>query len=81
MDGTITRGSFLETALPPMTYGDLTRALEKIASGEQHRLMIPYLVSALWQQSPYLSGELAMFEIVASANCLADSSRSPILDG
>lgn len=81
MARTITTGDLMETALPPMTYGDLTRALERIANGDQHRLMIPYLVSALWEQSTYLTGQLTMFEIVASANCLADSPRLHMLDG
>lgn len=64
--------TLLEEPLPAMTYGDLATALEQISASETHRTMVPYLVSALRRQAPYLTGQLAMFEILRSANCLAD---------
>ena len=71
----------LDDTLPTMTYRDLLEALSMIASGPRHRSMAPYLVSALKQQGPYLTGRLVMFEILRSANCLADVGPSPRLDG
>lgn len=61
-----------ETYLPPMTYGDLHDALQLVAAREEHRAMIPYLVSALRQQAPFLTGQLTLFEILRTANCMAD---------
>lgn len=71
----------IDDALPKMTYRDLIVGLELVASGDQHRAMIPYFVSALQEQAPFLSGQLAVFEILRSANCLADVGPTPILDG
>ncbi len=62
-----------EEFLPPMTYGDLNDALHLVTSRDEHRLMVPYLVSALRQQAPFLTGQMAMFEILRTANCLADA--------
>ena len=58
--------------LPPMTYRDLAEVLGQVSVSETHQLMVPYLVSALRRQSPYLTGRLVLFEIVRSGNCLAD---------
>lgn len=71
----------LDDVMPTLTYRDLTVALGLIASGPDHRAMIPYLVSALREQAPYLTGQMTMFEIVRSANCLADISMPSIPDG
>lgn len=62
-----------EEFLPPMTYGDLHDALHRVTSREDHRVMVPYLVSALRQQAPFLTGQMAMFEILRTGNCLADT--------
>jgi hypothetical protein len=43
--------------------------------------MIPYLVSGLREQAPYLTGQMTMFEIVRSANCLADIGTPSMPDG
>lgn len=70
----------IDAALPTMTYRDLEQALHFIAVGDRHRKMIPYLISALQHQAPFLTGQLAMFEILRSANCLADIGPPPVLD-
>lgn len=64
--------------MPPMTYGDFQKALELVASGRTHRNMIPFLVSALQQQAPFLSGQMLMFEILCSASCLSDLPKRPL---
>ena len=71
----------LDDVMPSLTYRDLTTALGLIASGPDHRAMIPYLVSALREQAPYLTGQMTMFEIVRSANCLADIRSPSLPDG
>ena len=63
----------LDEAITGLTYRDLSAALGQIASGPDHRAMIPYLVSALHEQAPYLTGQMTMLEILRSANCLADT--------
>ncbi len=67
-----------EDLMPPMTYGDFQKALELVASGRTHRNMIPFLVSALQQQAPFLSGQMLMFEILCSASCLSDLPKKPL---
>lgn len=74
-------GPDLDAYLPAMTYRDLDLALRQVAVGERHHRMIPYLVSALQEQSRFLTGQLAMFEILRSANCLADVGPPQTLDG
>ncbi|MGK2910707.1 MAG: hypothetical protein ACSLE1_13050 [Sphingobium sp.] len=71
----------LDEHLPPITYRDLSVALKMVAVGERHREMIPYFVSALHQQAPFLTSQLVAFEIVRSGNCLADVMQPPVLDG
>ena len=71
----------LDEAMPGLTYRDVSVALGLIASGPDHRAMIPYLVSALREQAPYLTGQMTMFEILRSANCLADIGTSGMPDG
>lgn len=71
----------LDEPMPIMTYRDLTVALGMVVNGSQHEAMIPYLVSALREQAPYLTGQLTMFEIVRSANCLADIGPPIAPDG
>ncbi len=66
------RRTSLDDPLPPMTYRDFSQALELVASGRKHRNMVPFLVSALQQQAPFLNGQTLMFEILSSASCLAD---------
>lgn len=61
-----------EEFLPPMTYRDLNDALHLVTSRNDYKVMVPYLVSALRQQAPFLTGQMAMFEILRTANCLAD---------
>lgn len=61
----------MEEPLPTMTFEDVARGLERVASAG-NRPMIPYLVSALHQQAPFLSGQMILFEILRSANCVAD---------
>ncbi len=63
--------------LPPMTYADFEAALLALASGRQHRNLVPFLVSALRKQAPYLNGQALMFEILASGSCLADLPMAP----
>ncbi len=64
--------------LPPMTYQDFTNALGLVASGKKHKTMVPFLVSALRQQAPFMTGEMLMFEILCSASCLADLPSRPL---
>ena len=71
----------LDDAMPGLTYRDLSVALGLIASGPDHRAMIPFLVSALREQAPYLTGQMTMFEILRSANCLADIAVKGPPDG
>lgn len=65
-----------EELLPPMTYGDLHDALHLVTSRDELQVMVPYLVSALRQQAPFLTGQMAMFEILRTANCLADTQAA-----
>ncbi|WP_298162101.1 hypothetical protein [Brevundimonas sp.] len=73
-------GSDLDALLPVMTYRDLQLALGQVAVGDRHQRMIPYLVSALQEQAKFLTGQMAMFEILRSANCLADIGPPQSLD-
>ena len=75
------RSVALDRPLPSMTYRDLSEALMQVASGPAHRAMVPYLISALQEQSPFLTGRLVMFEILRSANCLADAGPPFLPDG
>ncbi|WP_428152722.1 hypothetical protein [Brevundimonas sp.] len=75
------QGHDLDALLPTMTYRDLELALGQVSVGDRHRRMIPYLVSALQEQSKFLTGQMVMFEILRSANCLADVGPPQILDG
>jgi|GEM_PF-6365426 len=75
------QGPDLDALLPAMSYRDLELALHQVTVGDRHRRMIPYLVSALQEQSPFLTAQLVMFEILRSANCLADVGPPQILDG
>lgn len=73
LQDTEVRSGSLDLPLPTMTYRDLSEALTRVALGPSHRSMVPYLVSALQEQSPFLTGQLMMFEILRAANCLADT--------
>ena len=72
------RQTSMEELMPPMTYADFQQALELVASGRKHRNMIPFLVSALQQQAPFLTGQMLMFEILCSASCLSDLPKQPL---
>lgn len=74
------QGYDLDALLPAMTFRDLQLALGQVAVGSRHRRMIPYLVSALQEQAKFLTGQMAMFEILRSANCLADIGPPQSLD-
>ena len=74
----IRRETSLDETLPTMTFRDFQEALELVASGREHRRMVPFLVSALQQQAPFLNGRMLMFEILCSAACLADLPRKPL---
>lgn len=63
---------FLDRELPPMTYRNLFWALEQVATEKTHQALIPHLVSGLWRHSPFLTGQMLMFEIVRTGNCVAD---------
>ena len=65
-------GSSLDELLPAMTYRELMRSLEMVVQ-RPNRSMIPYLVSALREQAPFLNGQMILFEILRSAHCLADA--------
>lgn len=67
-----TAETLLSDLLPPMSYRDLATALEQVAASEIHKDMVPHLVSALRRQAPFLTGQMALFEILRSGNCLAD---------
>lgn len=73
--------NFLDEPLPFMSYRDLLDGLGMVARGTKHRSMAPYLVSALHDQAPFLTGRMTMFEILRSANCLADIGMPPATDG
>ncbi len=64
-------GSGLDELLPAMTYRELMQSLEMVVQ-RPNRSMIPYLVSALREQAPFLNGQMVLFEIMRSAHCLAD---------
>ena len=63
--------------LPPMTYADFEAALQLVASDRQHRVMVPFLVSGLRKQAPFMNGQAMMLEILCSAACLADLPMKP----
>jgi len=71
MTATRTTSSTLDDPLPAMTYRELFESLEMVAQGG-NRAMVPYLVSALREQAPFLTARMVLFEILRSANCLAD---------
>lgn len=71
MTETTNRTPCPDELLPPLTYRDLSLGLESIAQA-RNLGMVPYLVSALREQAPFLTGQMVLFEILRSANCLAD---------
>ena len=71
MTATRTTSSTLDDPIPAMTYRELFESLEMVAQGG-NRAMVPYLVSALREQAPFLTARMVLFEILRSANCLAD---------
>jgi hypothetical protein len=74
----IRRDISLDEPMPPLSFRDFQEALELVASGREHRRMVPFLVSALQQQAPFLNGRMLMFEILCSAACLADLPQRPL---
>lgn len=76
MTDTTSRTPCPDDLLPQLTYRDLWQGLESIAQAE-NREMVPYLVSALREQAPFLTGQMVLFEILRSANCLADEPLKP----
>nr|WP_315050446.1 hypothetical protein [uncultured Brevundimonas sp.] len=60
-----------------MPYAHVEAALPLVASDRQHRVMVPFLVSGLRKQAPFMNGQAMMLEILCSAACLADLPMKP----
>ena len=65
-----------EATIPALSWSDLEEALDLVASTPVHRIMIPYLVSGLQRQAPFLTPRLILFEILRAGNCLADEPQA-----
>ena len=62
------------------TWSDLERQLYRLADAPAQREMIPYLVSGIRKQRPFLTNELLLQEMLSVAACMGDS-RFPPVDG
>jgi hypothetical protein len=56
------------------SWDQLALELDQLAPGETQRVMIPYLVSSLQKQAPFLNGEMLLKEIVSTVACVSDRS-------
>lgn len=52
---------------------ELERQLSALADGPAQKDMIPFMVSGLRKQAPFLSQELLLQEILAITACIADA--------
>ena len=59
------------------SWSDLERQLNRLADGPAQKEMIPYLVSGIRKQRPFLTHELLLQEILSVAACMADSRFPP----
>lgn len=62
------------------SWNDLERQLCRLADGPAQKEMIPYLVSGIRKQRPFLTHELLLQEILSVAACMADSRFPPPAD-
>ena len=63
-----------ETATLTFSWERLAQELERLAPAETQRAMIPYLVSSLQKQAPFMNGELLLREIVSTVACVSDQT-------
>ncbi len=63
------------------TWSDLERQLYRLADAPAQREMIPYLVSGIRKQRPFLTNELLLQEMLSVAACMGDSRFPPPSDG
>ena len=60
------------------SWSDLERQLNRLADSAAQKEMIPYLVSGIRKQKPFLTHELLLQEILSVAACMADSRFPPV---
>lgn len=77
--------SLSKTVTVTFSWEQLARELDRLAPGETQQVMIPYLVSSLQKQSPFMNSELLLREIVSTVACVSDQTfpldLSAVLDG
>lgn len=62
------------TATVTFSWDQLAQELDRLAPGDTQRVMIPYLVSSLQKQSPFMNSELLLREIVSTVACVSDQA-------
>ena len=66
--------SLLKTVTLTFSWDQLAQELDRLAPGETQQVMIPYLVSSLQKQSPFMNSELLLREIVSTVACVSDQA-------
>ena len=56
------------------TWDQLMRELDRLAVGDTQQAMVPYLVSSLQKQQPFMNSELLLHEIVSTVACVSDQT-------
>ena len=63
-----------KTVTLTFSWAQLAQELDRLAPGETQKVMIPYLVSSLQKQSPFMNSELLLREIVSTVACISDQA-------
>ena len=63
-----------QTATLTFSWEQLASELDRLAPGETQRVMVPYLVSSLQKQAPFLNSDLLLKEIVSTVACVSDQA-------
>ena len=63
-----------KTVTLTFSWTQLAQELDRLAPGETQKVMIPYLVSSLQKQSPFMNSELLLREIVSTVACVSDQT-------
>jgi hypothetical protein len=66
--------SLSKTVTVTFSWDQLALELDRLAPGETQQVMIPYLVSSLQKQSPFMNSELLLREIVSTVACISDQT-------
>lgn len=63
-----------QTATLTFSWDQLAMELDRLAPGETQRVMVPYLVSSLQKQAPFLNSEMLLKEIISTVACVSDQA-------